>query len=142
MLRLSNIRIGTKLAIMSGIAILLVLGMIGASQYVNSLVKVSSDKAAVELGVAHDVTKIEAAFVSVRSAVRNIRLAETMAELKSANNLETRQKDIDKLFEAMLPQFQVPANHERAEKIQESITQYISTALKETVPAKTLGART
>ncbi len=55
MLKLSNIRIGTKLAIMSGIAILLVLGMIGASQYVNSLVKVSSDKAAVELGVAHEI---------------------------------------------------------------------------------------
>jgi methyl-accepting chemotaxis protein len=136
MLRLSNIRIGIKLAIMSGIAILLVLGMIGASQYVNSLVKGSSERAALQLGIAHDVTKIEAAFVSVRLAVRNIRLAETIAELKSANNLETRQKDIDKLFEVTLPKFQVPANRERAQKIQESITQYIRTALKETVPTK------
>jgi methyl-accepting chemotaxis protein len=135
--RLSNVRIGTKLAIMSGIAILLVLGMIGASLYGNALVKGSDDKASLQLNIAHDVTKIEAAFVSVRLAVRNIRLAETMAELKSANNLEVRQKSIDALFETTLPKFQDPANRERAQKVQESIERYIGTALKETVPTKT-----
>ena len=45
MLRLSNIRIGTKLAVMSGIGVLLVARMIAASIYSSSVVKSADDAA-------------------------------------------------------------------------------------------------
>ncbi len=137
MFRLSNFRIGTKLTIMSGLGILLVLGMIGASMYGNSLVKSSNEEAMHQQSIAHEITKIEAAFVTVRLAVRNIRLAESAAELKSANNLEGRQKAIDKQFEELVAKFRTQANRDLAEKLHGYITQYITTALKETVPTKT-----
>jgi methyl-accepting chemotaxis protein len=45
MFRISNIRIGTKLSIMSGVGILLVIGMIGGSLHGNSVVKVATEAA-------------------------------------------------------------------------------------------------
>ena len=136
MLRLSNIRIGTKLAIMSGLGVLLVVGMIAASLYGNSLIK-SSNAAAVERqAIMRETAQIELAFVNIRLAVRNIRLATTVAELNAANNVEARLKDADKLFSTLMPRFQSAENRDRAEKVQAAMRQYVATALKETVPKK------
>jgi methyl-accepting chemotaxis protein len=136
MLRLSNIRIGTKLALMSGLGILLVAGMIAASMYSNSLVK-SSNAAAMEgQEIVREAAQIELAFVGTRLAVRNIRLATTMAELNAANNLEARQKDADKIFATLIPRFQSAENRDRAAEVQAAMKQYVATALKETVPTK------
>ena len=136
MLRLSNIRIGTKLAVMSGIGVALVVAMAAAAMYGNSLIKGSNAASMSQQEVVREAGHIELAFVNIRMAVRNIRLATTMAELKAADNLETRQKDIDKLFEKLIPQLNIPANRERAATVQAAIRQYVATALKETVPTK------
>jgi methyl-accepting chemotaxis protein len=136
MLRLSNIRIGTKLALMSGIAILLVVGMIAASMYSNALVKSSNAAAAKRQEIVRDVARIELAFVNTRLAVRNIRLATTMDELKAANTLEARLKDADKLFADVIGKMQLQENRDRAATVQAAMRQYVATALKETVPAK------
>ncbi len=136
MFRLSNIRIGTKLALMSGIGILLVVGMIAASMYSNSLVKSANAAAEKRQEIVRGVAQIELAFVNTRLAVRNIRLATTMDELKAVNNLEARQKDADKLFETVIGNMQSQENRDRAAKVQAAMRQYIATALKETVPTK------
>jgi methyl-accepting chemotaxis protein len=136
MLRLSNIRIGTKLAIMSGIGVVLVIGMIAAAMYGNSLVKGSNALAMKRQQIVREAAQIELAFVNIRLAVRNIRLATSMAELNAANNLETRLKDADKLFDTLIGNLSLQENRDRAAKVQDAMRHYVATALKETVPTK------
>ena len=136
MLRISNIRIGIKLAIMSGLGVLLVVGMIATSMYNNSLIKQSNATAKLQQSIVRDLGKIESAFTSVRLSMRNIRLAENAADLQAANNLEVRQKAIDSLIEPLLTKLRVPANRDRLAKVQGYIKEYIGNTLKEIVPLK------
>jgi methyl-accepting chemotaxis protein len=136
MLRLSNIRIATKLAIMSGLGVLLVAAMIGASMYGNANVKQENETALRQAEVAHQITQIESAFVQVRLAVRNIRLSESMDEFNKANNLEARGKAIDSRFETLLPLIRSPEYKKWAEEVHGRITTYIKGAVTETVPTK------
>ena len=111
--------------------------MIAASMYGNSLVKSSNAARREAAGRScADAAQIELAFVNIRLAVRNIRLATTMAELNAANNLEARLKDADKLFETLIGNSQLQENRDRAAKVQAAMRQYVATALKETVPTK------
>ncbi|HEX3938409.1 MAG TPA: methyl-accepting chemotaxis protein, partial [Xanthobacteraceae bacterium] len=79
----------------------------------------------------------ESDFVNIRLAVRNIRLATSIAELNSANNLEARLKDADRQFDLLNGLITVPENRERAQKVHTALHNYVATALKETVPIKT-----
>lgn len=137
MFRLSNIRIGIKLGVMSGIGILLVLGMIGAAMYSNGVVKTSNEAAQKRALIVEDAGHLELAFVNVRLAVRNIRLATTVAELNAANTLEARLKEADKQFEVLGALLSSPENRARAQTVQAAMHSYVATALKETVPVKT-----
>ena len=137
MLRISNIRIGIKLAIMSGLGVLLVVGMIATSMYNNSLIKQSNATAKLQQSIVRDLGKIESAFTSVRLSMRNIRLAENADELQAANNLEVRQKAINSLIEPLLTKLRVPANRDRLAKAQGYIKEYVGNTLKEIVPVKT-----
>jgi methyl-accepting chemotaxis protein len=136
MLRLSNIRIGTKLAAMSGIAVLLVAGMLGSALYGNSQVKSSNEIADRQTGIVRDIDALSEDFLLVRMAVRNIRLATTTDELSAANTVNSQKATLDKAFDDLNPRLQVPANHERLAKARQDIDQYIDTALKEVVPLK------
>ena len=136
MFRLSNISIGLKLSIMSGIGIVLVASMIGAGLYGNSIVKNSNALAMSQRDTAEEVDKIEAMFLGIRMAVRNIRLATNVVELNAANNLGTRLKAVEKHFDELMPRLRIAENRERAERVHGSIRSYVDTALKETVPAK------
>ena len=99
MLRFSNIRIGVKLALMSGISVVLMIGMIVASMRNNALVQESNDTAMLRQEIARGASQVELAFVGIRLALRNVRLATTMDELNAANDLETREKSADKLID-------------------------------------------
>ena len=137
MFRLSNISIGIKLSIMSGGGILLVAAMIGAGMYGDVNVKADNVAAMHQQEVARDMAEGELTFVNIRMAVRNIRLATTMAELNAANNLDARLKASDQLFDSLISKLNKPENRERALKVKTAIQTYIATALNETVPAKT-----
>lgn len=110
MLRLSNIRIGMKLALMSGVSILLVIGMIVASMHNNALVQQSSDTALLRQEISRGASQIELAFVGMRLALRNVRLATTMDELNAANDLEARLKSADKLADDLMSKLQTQEN--------------------------------
>ena len=75
MLRFNNLSIGTKLAVTSGLSVLLVIGMLVNSMYASSQVKTSNELAMSQMGIVRDVTEIEIEFLKVRMAVRNMRLA-------------------------------------------------------------------
>ncbi|MBS0532775.1 MAG: HAMP domain-containing protein [Proteobacteria bacterium] len=134
MLRLSNISIGMKLSIMSGLGMLLVCLMIGVGMYTDNSVKASQDYADGQERIVADLKKIESSFVLARLAMRNIRLAETDAELQAANNLAALQKNIAAATEKLLPELRVPANRERLENAQRLINAYFDGTLKSIVP--------
>ena len=136
MLRFSNIRIGTKLGLMSGIAVILVIGMIAASMHNNTLVRESNDAALQRQEISRGAAQVELAFIGIRLALRNVRLATTMAELNSANDLQARQQKADKLLDDLLPRLQSQENRDRIQKVKAALNNYVATALKESVPAK------
>ncbi len=86
--------------------------------------------------IARSAAQIELSFIGIRLALRNIRLATSMAELNAANNLEARQKAADQLFDELLPQLQTQENRDRILKVKAALHNYVATALKESVPAK------
>ena len=134
MLRLSNISIGVKLSIMSGIGVLLVCLMMGVGMYTDSSVNASQAYANGQEIVVADLKKIEATFVLARLSMRNIRLAETEAELKAANNLAALQKDVNALAEKVAGELRVPANRERMQNARRQMNAYIDGATKMIVP--------
>ncbi len=136
MFRFSNIRIGTKLGLMSGMSILLVVGMIAASMRNNALIQESNDTAMLRQEIARGAAQIELSFIGIRLALRNVRLATSMAELNAANDLEARQKAADKLFDDLTPRLQTQENRDRISTVKAALHDYVATALKETVPAK------
>ena len=84
MLRLSNIQIGTKLAIMSGIAVLLVVGMAINQQMSGSSVAALTAKAGQSIAVRRDVLGAQIAILRTWVARRNILLAESIPEADAA----------------------------------------------------------
>jgi methyl-accepting chemotaxis protein len=136
MLRLSNIHIGTKLAAMSGIAVLLVAGMLASALYGNSEVRTSNETAATQTEIARDATLIDSQFLKIRLATRNVRLATSTDELNTANTLAAQQADLNKTIDDLLPRLRIPENHERLLKARQDINQYVETTLKEVVPLK------
>jgi methyl-accepting chemotaxis protein len=136
MIRVSDIRIGTKLGIMSGLSIALVAGMLASTVYSSSQVGASNAKAVAQQDILRDITKIEMAFLNTRLAMRNIRLATTAEELTAANTLAPLRDTVDKLVQGLMPRFKVPANRERAEKVRGFIDQYIDLTQQDIVPVK------
>ncbi len=132
----SNVRIGTKLALMSGFGIVLVAVMLAGSIYGNLRVKSANEAAALHQTIVREVKGIEFEFLQTLLAVRNIRLATTRAQMSAADTLADHQRNIDTLFSQVLPRFDSPDNRLRAQKIQAAISQYISAALTEIVPVK------
>ena len=62
MFKLSDIRIGTKLFMMSGLGVLLVVGMIVTQMHGNSVVKSANEAATLQQHLSHDIlaTKVVA----------------------------------------------------------------------------------
>jgi HAMP domain len=84
MLRLSNIQIGAKLAIMSGIAVLLVVGMAINQQMSGSSVAALTAKAGQSIAVRRAVLGAQIAILRTWVARRNILLAESVPEADAA----------------------------------------------------------
>ena len=131
-----SFNIGTKLGLMSALSIVLVLCMLGASIYGNSSVRSSNAKADAQMEISREMADAELEFVYTRMALRNIRLAATIDELKTANNLDARLKDSDTFFAKLIAKLQTEANRTRAKKVQAIIAEYIAIVLKEVVPLK------
>jgi methyl-accepting chemotaxis protein len=136
MFRLSNISIGIKLSAMSVIGVLLVATMVILSMYSNGVVKSSNDSAMGQQTTVIEIGKLQLAFTDARLAMRNIRLAETLDALQSANKLEAAKKQTDVLIDSLVERLSLPANRERLKKVQANIDHYVTWALKEIVPVK------
>ncbi|HYM35863.1 MAG TPA: hypothetical protein VET48_10735, partial [Steroidobacteraceae bacterium] len=118
MFRISNIRIGTKLSIMSGLGILLVISMVGAAMHSNSTVKQANEAANMQQNLARDIIDAKASIRGMQTGVRDIRLTTTTESLQAAlKYLEARRSSAAGFVESNLPKVRVPENRERLEKV-------------------------
>jgi methyl-accepting chemotaxis protein len=125
MFRISNIRIGTKLAVVSGMAIVLVVGIVVMQWLGGSEILTATSNARAQVDI---LTRTLAAKASVRGmqiGVRDIRLATTKEALQNATKyLDDRVKSAHQYADS-LPQ-KSPENKARFEKILSLIDSYVA----------------
>ncbi len=102
---LSNIRIATKLAIMSGLSILLVAGIVGAALMTDSSLKKADVDVNFQRELQLGLTQMKTSFRSLQANAHDIRTAAGSAELATAEQEAARHHlIIDKYLEFIISQ--------------------------------------
>jgi len=127
MIRISDIRIGTKLALALGLGILLVAGML-ASQLINDhRVKVAQDTAKRQVAIELNALDAKASARGMMIGVRDLRLANSPEQTKTAlDYLAGRQKSLNGFVDKMLQLSANPANRARMEMMKVDADKYFS----------------
>ncbi|MEW6450220.1 MAG: methyl-accepting chemotaxis protein [Pseudomonadota bacterium] len=118
MIRLSNIRIGTKLAAASGLSILLVLGMM-VSQWINTRnVDALQEVATRQSSVVVDAVDAKADARGLVIAMRDLRLANDAKAAEAAKEfLEARYKSLTAFADGMIAKSRTQENKNRVEAL-------------------------
>jgi methyl-accepting chemotaxis protein len=125
MLRLSNIRIGTKLGIMSGIAILLVVGLFAAQMYGNAAVGSATQAAARQNTVTLAMAETKASLRGMQVGLRDVRLANTAADLEKAGKFfAARAASANEFIDQALNIAASPENIARMKKLKSDAAEY------------------
>jgi methyl-accepting chemotaxis protein len=120
-----DLRIGTKLALIQGMGILLVVGMIANAVYGSMSVNQASETATTQQLLALDLSEAKSDIRIMAIQVRDIRLAQENVDIQTAvKNLETRQASASKLILDNIPKVRVPENKERLQKAATLLNDY------------------
>ena len=136
MLRLSKICIGTKLAIMSGLGVLLVGAMIATLMWGNSAVRYSNADVIRRASLVQNALDAKASLRGMQVGVRDVRLASSAADLEKAKAyLGERKKSADKFIDHAIEASSLPGTIETLKAIKGLADQY-ETRTKEIVAVK------
>jgi methyl-accepting chemotaxis protein len=134
---ISNIRIGTKLAIMSGIAMLLVAGLVLSGLQSDAAIREASDSAMYSAKVTHDVQTLKVIERGLQNDSRDIRFADSAADMQKAlDMLGTRKKAFDDQLDSLVTRFRSDENRDSGRKLKALMAQY-DAAVRDFVPLKT-----
>ncbi len=129
MLRLSNIRIGIKLTIMSALGVLLMAAMVATQMMGNAAVRGANETANAQQHIARDLQAAKASERGMQVAVRDIRLANTAEDLqKAVKFLEDRQQASHKWIDPLVAKLRVPENRALMEKAKGLVDSYVAGA--------------
>jgi methyl-accepting chemotaxis protein len=141
MLHLSDIRIGTKLAIISGIGVVLVIGIVASQLSANYSMGETAEEANDGLLKARDLEVIKAEERAMQIAVTNVRFADGAGQLDQALKLlESKQQTVHKTIGAVDSAFHNPDRRIQIRKIGSLIDAYAATG-KSIVELKLKGMR-
>src|SRR5215470_7452457 len=136
MAKLSDIRIGTKLSIMSGLGVLLVAAMIVVGMRGNAEMQSANDAATVQQTLTREFIDAKASIRGMQIGVRDMRLATSRDALQRASQYtEARHSSASNFIETSAPKLRLPENRDRAMKVKALIDQYWAGA-KEIVATK------
>jgi methyl-accepting chemotaxis protein len=125
MFRLSNIRIGTKLGVMSGVAILLVVGLIATQMYTNAVVGNANKTSARQNTVTLAMAETQAALRGMQVGLRDVRLAATTADLEKAQkNFAAQAVSAQQFVDQALSIAASPENRARMQKLKSDAAEY------------------
>jgi hypothetical protein len=118
MFKLSNISIGLKLSMMSGLGILFVVGLIVAQIWGSASVKSSGDLAELQIEINLSVPEALASFGGVQMGVKDMRTAFNEEQLQTAAKYAEEEHRAFHLLADPLPaKLLIPENKQRVEKI-------------------------
>ena len=115
---LLNLSIGAKLGIASGLGVLLVATMVIVQMHANAAMRDLDARMAGQQTIARDAVEAKASIAGMQVAVRDLRLANSSAELQKANdNLAARLKSANHFADEMLKLSKSAENRARIEKL-------------------------
>jgi methyl-accepting chemotaxis protein len=124
-----NLQIGTKLAIASALAILLVASMIASEKFGNASLRQSNQNVLGQQEIARDAVEAKVAVRGMQLAVRDVRLAGDASELQKAGDaLIEREKSVAAIADAMLKLSRSAENRARIEKLKTLAADYVKGA--------------
>ncbi len=125
MLKLSDLKIGMKLGLMSGLGIVFVVAMIATQMIVSKSVADANATAAQQVDIGLGVGQMKAYLRSLQMGVKDVRLARTPEDLDIAGKfIGERLKTVHRFADPLLPKFAVAANRQRVEKAVALADQY------------------
>src|SRR5712671_6747950 len=125
MVRLSDIRIGTKLSMMSGLGVLLVVAMIIVGMRGNAEMQGANDGAVQQQTLTREFIDAKASIRGMQIGVRDLRLATSRDALQRATQYtEVRHNSASKFIETSAPKLRDPENRDRAQRVKTLIDQY------------------
>jgi methyl-accepting chemotaxis protein len=120
-----NLSIGVKLGITSGLAILLVAGMIASQLHANATGRDLDANKLDQQTIARDAVDAKASIRGMQMGVRDIRLAGSAADLQKANeSLSARLSSLNKSADEMLKLSHSAENRARIEKLKARAQDY------------------
>ena len=128
-LKPSNLRIGTKLAVTSGLAIVLVLAMVGMQWLSGRDIQSSTAVSRLQVGVFSDALLAQGALRGLQISVRDIRLAASKEALQTAtNHMEELAKVAHGFVDPLAQKSLYPENRVRFAKVGSLVDQYAAGA--------------
>lgn len=129
MFRLSNIRIGIKLMIISGVSILLVAGMIVSQISGDAAIKTANTAADAQSYIEVRLLDAKSSINGMQTGVRDIRLASSATNLQaSMKYLEGHHQTARAALNVAISKAVLPENRERMERVRSLIDQYLAGA--------------
>lgn len=136
MFRISDVRIGTKLAFISGLGVILVSGMVLTAVHGNSSVRDANSAALSQERNARDIVAISASARGMQIGVRDLRLADSKDDVQKAlDSIAALKKNTDEVLDRLAPSFRLQENRELGLKLRAIIDQY-NGAVREFAPLK------
>jgi len=131
MLRLSNIRIGIKLALISGASVLLVAVMMVTQMLGNAVVRSSSENATRQAALTQTALDIKASLRGLQISARDVRIANSPDDLKRAEaTLGEREKNSIQLIEHAIQLSKKFETTERLKGLIITVGKYVTAARK------------
>ena len=136
MIRLSDIRIGTKLAVASGIGFLLVAGMTASQIYNNHKVNIAQHAASQQKAITLAASEAKSAGRGLQLGVRDTRLAANADQIKAVETyIQARYTNFSNFTDEILKLATSQANRDRTATMKKNAEAYIS-ATKEMAALK------
>ena len=121
-----NLSIGAKLGITSAFGILLVVAMLVSTMRANTTTREMDAHKTAQQTIARDAVDVKASIRGMQTGVRDVRLANSSADLQKANEyLAARLKSINQFADEMLQLAHSPENRARIEKIKTKALDYL-----------------
>ena len=129
MSRLSRLRIGAKLAVMSAVGIALVLLIIGSQMVTNEEVRTNNDAVRSQEQIARDIAEVRQLEARMENNVSDIRLATSAAELQAAvAKVDQDHKSVIDIIDKTEAKLTLPANRDRMKQVRSLAEKYVADA--------------
>jgi methyl-accepting chemotaxis protein len=132
-----NLKIGTKLAVSSGLGVLLVIGILVNETIGGSWLRTSNEAAMTQRVIAQIAAEAQASANGMMLAADDVRLAQTASEVDQASDtLRKRRGDLEQFVDQALKLTRNAESRAQLEKIKLSATRFSNLVQQELAPAR------